>query len=339
MAYFWGLELISREQGSVPIYYVHDGHGSVRALTNSSGAVTDTYDYDAFGNLLHSTGTTTNSYLFAGEQFDPNLNLYYNRARYLATTTGRFWTMDTYEGDGNDPLSLHKYLYTQNDPIDGVDPSGNQDDIAAEASDTLDNMSSSSLFITRYTTAALPIPPYPPSRPGRQLVGAIYAESSTSSHGGGEYPDEKIAIGLTFIWEAYIAANYPTRWNRAQYGTGDLWTTIQRNSAAVGGSSWNEVMDGNTSMSDLKDSSTLNQQLRSVPSRIHFIDSIFAVDSLGGGSVGTPITLNLSELQGRMPVSFKSGSNPSNPNPNRQEVIGKIGGTTFYGFKPGREAQ
>jgi hypothetical protein len=32
-----------------------------------------TYDYDAFGNLLHQTGTTPNNYLFAGEQFDPTL--------------------------------------------------------------------------------------------------------------------------------------------------------------------------------------------------------------------------------------------------------------------------
>jgi RHS repeat-associated protein len=57
-----------------------------------------TYDYDAFGNLIHSTGTTPNNYLFAGEQFDPDLGLYYNRARYLNTANGRFWSMDTYEG-------------------------------------------------------------------------------------------------------------------------------------------------------------------------------------------------------------------------------------------------
>jgi YD repeat-containing protein len=73
--YTWGLELIaqSRPQPSpnpaLVNYYVFDGHGSVRALTNASGAVTDTYDYDAFGNLLHSTGTTPNNYRFAGEQF------------------------------------------------------------------------------------------------------------------------------------------------------------------------------------------------------------------------------------------------------------------------------
>ena len=65
----------------------------MRALTNANGAVTDTYDYDSFGNLIHSTGTTLNNYyLFAGEQFDPDLNLYYNRARYLNVSTGRFWS-------------------------------------------------------------------------------------------------------------------------------------------------------------------------------------------------------------------------------------------------------
>jgi hypothetical protein len=60
----YGLELISKSFYSVHAsspqgftYYVYDGHGSVRALTNSAGAVTDTYDYDAFGVLLHSSTT------------------------------------------------------------------------------------------------------------------------------------------------------------------------------------------------------------------------------------------------------------------------------------------
>jgi len=83
-----------------------------------------TYDYAAFGNLIHSTGTTYNNYLFAGEQFDPDLNLYYNRARYLNTSTGRFWSMDAFEGDDESPISLHKYLYAGSDPINNADPSG-----------------------------------------------------------------------------------------------------------------------------------------------------------------------------------------------------------------------
>jgi hypothetical protein len=72
----YGLERIAHfrqfyNQGRVneSVYYVYDGHGSVRALTDA------TYDYDAFGNLIRSTGTTPNNYLFAGEQFDPEPSL------------------------------------------------------------------------------------------------------------------------------------------------------------------------------------------------------------------------------------------------------------------------
>lgn len=44
---------------------------------------------------------------------------------YLNPNTGRFWTMDTYEGNNEDPLSLHKYLYAEDDPVNESDPSGN----------------------------------------------------------------------------------------------------------------------------------------------------------------------------------------------------------------------
>ena len=92
---------------------------------------TDTYDYDAFGNLTHSSTTlstpTLNNYLFAGEQFDPDLNLYYNRARYLNVSTGRFWTMDDFEGIDQDPFSLHKYLYASSDPVNRLDAGGHDD--------------------------------------------------------------------------------------------------------------------------------------------------------------------------------------------------------------------
>lgn len=45
-------------------------------------------------------------------------------ARYLNTDTGRFQTMDTFEGSQSDPISLHKYLYCQGNPVDNIDPSG-----------------------------------------------------------------------------------------------------------------------------------------------------------------------------------------------------------------------
>jgi YD repeat-containing protein len=77
--YIWGLQGVGGLQrvtvGSgfaiqdilVPFYFGLDGHGSVRYLTDPNGVVTDTYDYDAFGNLIAQTGTTQNNYLFAGD--------------------------------------------------------------------------------------------------------------------------------------------------------------------------------------------------------------------------------------------------------------------------------
>ena len=124
----YGLELIDERQtiaGTLTTsFYGYDGHGSVRFLTDSTGAITDTYDYDAFGNLISSTGTTPNNYLFAGEQFDSALGIYYNRARYYDQRQGLFWTMDTWEGHAQDPKSLHRYVYTGGDPINALDPSG-----------------------------------------------------------------------------------------------------------------------------------------------------------------------------------------------------------------------
>ena len=143
--YVYGLERISKayysDQFAGPRgfrYYVYGGHGSVRALADTSGNVTDTYDYDAFGVLIHSTFTSIpplattvspspNNYLYSGEQFDPDLNLYYNRARYLNVGTGRFWTMDSFEGIRGEPFSLHKYLYASADPINRFDRSGHDD--------------------------------------------------------------------------------------------------------------------------------------------------------------------------------------------------------------------
>ena len=46
---------------------------------------------------------------------------------YLNPNTGRFWTMDSYAGDNQDPVSLHKYLYGADNPVNGIDPSGHDD--------------------------------------------------------------------------------------------------------------------------------------------------------------------------------------------------------------------
>jgi RHS repeat-associated protein len=106
-------------------FYAYDGLGSTRALTDDAGAVTDTYDYEAFGEVLNETGDTDNNYKFTGEQFDTSLDQYYLRARYYDQGVGRFTQQDTYMGNNFDPVSLHKYLYANAAPTMYTDPTGN----------------------------------------------------------------------------------------------------------------------------------------------------------------------------------------------------------------------
>ena len=119
-----GSERISMERDGKTGYYFHDGHGSVRGLTDENGTITDRYSYDAYGNLLKAEGNTENDFLYTGEQYNANTGLYYLRARYMNPSTGTFISMDSYAGNTYDPVSLHKYLYANANPVMNTDPTG-----------------------------------------------------------------------------------------------------------------------------------------------------------------------------------------------------------------------
>jgi len=98
--------------------------GTIRALTNEAGEVTDRYTLEAFGTLLSHEGTDPNQYLFAGEPLDPNSGFYYNRARWLEPDIGRFASVDPFGGSIEDPRTLQKYLYAAGNPALLLDPTG-----------------------------------------------------------------------------------------------------------------------------------------------------------------------------------------------------------------------
>ena len=124
--YNYGMDLISqRVPGSSTNYFIFDGHGSTRLLVDIGGNVQNAFVYDAYGTIIASNTTSQTAYLYCGQQFDSDLGFYYNRARYMSQNTGRFWTMDTDEGDNEEPLSLHKYMYEADNSVNNTDPSGN----------------------------------------------------------------------------------------------------------------------------------------------------------------------------------------------------------------------
>lgn len=111
--------------GNVETHWYHfDGLGSTRQLTNEAGEATDTFDYDAFGNLIARTGMTDNPFLFTGQRYDANTGFYHLRARYYHPEIGRFSSFDSWAGDPYAPVTLHKFLYCANDPLNKIDPTG-----------------------------------------------------------------------------------------------------------------------------------------------------------------------------------------------------------------------
>ncbi|MDR0380502.1 MAG: S-layer homology domain-containing protein [Oscillospiraceae bacterium] len=122
--YTRGLALINMSAEDEIRYFLYDGHGDVRLLTDRNGTITDTYAFDAYGNLTTRTGDTDNPYLYCGERYDGLTGLYYLRARYMDPSTGTFLSMDTYPGDMHTPASLHKYLYAHANPVMYNDPTG-----------------------------------------------------------------------------------------------------------------------------------------------------------------------------------------------------------------------
>ena len=80
---------------------MRNAHGDVVGLTDSTGAVSKTYDYDAFGNEIAPVAGDGNPFRYCGEFWDNDAGTYYLRARNYDPTIGRFLTEDTHWNVGN----------------------------------------------------------------------------------------------------------------------------------------------------------------------------------------------------------------------------------------------
>jgi RHS repeat-associated protein len=110
------LEQIS---GSTVSYYHLDQLGSVRGVTDSSGALVRSYTYDPYGNVIASTGALVNPFLYAGQYQDADTALYYLRARYYDPSTCQFISRDPAAAS-----TRAAYDYSGDSPLNGDDPSG-----------------------------------------------------------------------------------------------------------------------------------------------------------------------------------------------------------------------
>jgi RHS repeat-associated protein len=81
---------------------------------------------DAFGNFCFPSelDQSKNRFAFTGHLWDNETGLYHAKARYLDPSLGRFLTQDSFLGQIDEPPSLHRYLYANDNPTIFVDPTG-----------------------------------------------------------------------------------------------------------------------------------------------------------------------------------------------------------------------
>lgn len=107
------------------LFYLKDHLGSTRAVINTNGAVTESYDYYPFGlkmpGRVYPTTPTVTKNLFTGKERDVETGWDYFEARYYSAAIGRWLSVDLagYLAPGWSP-----YAYTFNDPINFFDPDG-----------------------------------------------------------------------------------------------------------------------------------------------------------------------------------------------------------------------
>ena len=127
--------LLSENRGGTEYYHHYDAIGSTTMLTDDSGAVSDTFQYDAWGNEVARTGTTDTPYRWCGKwgyQYDSVVGSYYIRARIYQPTVARWLSEDWVEYTINSILITNlrhlfeAFAYISNSPSNAIDPSGLQ---------------------------------------------------------------------------------------------------------------------------------------------------------------------------------------------------------------------
>jgi RHS repeat-associated protein len=114
--------------GDEVVYYHTDAIGSVRMTTDAGGAVIARYDFRPFGEAWNPP-STPDPRQFAGKERDAETGLDYFGARYYASTTGRFTTVDPVldlQKAALDPQRWNRYAYALNNPLRNVDPDGKE---------------------------------------------------------------------------------------------------------------------------------------------------------------------------------------------------------------------
>jgi RHS repeat-associated protein len=116
-------ELVCRTDanGNTTAWYLTDRTGSVRLIVNAPGTGLYAANYYSFGGIATDSGTGGDRFKYTGREWDAEVGLYFNRARYYDPSTARFMSQDPLQLGAGD-INLYRYAF--NEPPNASDPSG-----------------------------------------------------------------------------------------------------------------------------------------------------------------------------------------------------------------------
>jgi RHS repeat-associated protein len=126
MRYLYGNAVDSlfarRDNNGNNAWYLTDILGSVRQVAQTNGTVLDALTYGSYGNILTETNSTNGDrFKYTAREWDSEIGLQYNRARYYDPKAGRWISQDPIRFRARDS---NLYRYVSNSPINQIDPRG-----------------------------------------------------------------------------------------------------------------------------------------------------------------------------------------------------------------------
>jgi RHS repeat-associated protein len=117
---------LGRRNNSDPFNYFLGDHLSVSIVASGNTFnLGSERRYKAWGEMNYSTGSVSNAgFSFTGQRRQVELELLFYQARWYDPALGRFTQADTIVPNPYHPASFDRYAYTENNPVNRIDPSG-----------------------------------------------------------------------------------------------------------------------------------------------------------------------------------------------------------------------
>ena len=107
-------------------YYILNLQGDVVKLIGTDGSIAASYTYDAWGNILSSSGTMAekNPLRYRGYYYDSETGYYYLQSRYYDPVNRRFLNADSLASTGQGFVGINMFAYCNNNPVCMADSEG-----------------------------------------------------------------------------------------------------------------------------------------------------------------------------------------------------------------------